>query len=34
MWGYYIAPGGTALRELGARMCLTGKRSFVKAEEF
>ena len=34
MWGYYIAPRGTALSELRARMCLTGKRSFVKAEEF
>ena len=33
-WGYDIAPGGTALSEFGARMCLTGKRSFVKAEEF
>ena len=32
-WGYYIAPRGTALSELGARMCLTGKRSFVNAEE-
>ena len=33
-WGYDIAPGGTALSEFEARMCLTGKRSFVKAEEF
>ena len=33
-WGYDIAPGGTALSEFGARMCLTGKRPFVKAEEF
>ena len=30
-WGYDIAPRGTALSELGAHMCLTGKRSFVKA---
>ena len=33
-WGYDIAPSGTALSEFGARMCLTGKRSFIKAEEF
>ena len=33
-WGYDIAPGGTALSEFGARMYLTGKRPFVKAEEF
>ena len=33
-WDYDIAPGGTALSEFGARVCLTGKRSFVKAEEF
>ena len=32
-WGYDIAPGGTALSEFGARVCLTRKRSFVKAEE-
>ena len=34
MWGYDIAPGGTALSEFGACMCLTRKRSFVKVEEF
>ena len=33
-WGYDIAPKGTALSELGARVYLTGKRSFIKAEEF
>ena len=33
-WDYDIAPGGTALSEFGACVCLTGKRSFVKAEEF
>ena len=33
-WGYDIAPGGTTLSEFGARMCLAGKRPFVKAEEF
>ena len=33
MWGYYIAPGGTALPELGARMCLAEKRPFVNVEE-
>ena len=32
-WGYDIAPRGTALSEFGARMCLTGKRSFVNVEE-
>ena len=33
-WGYDIAPRGTALFEFGARVSLTEKRSFVKAEEF
>ena len=35
MWGYYMYPLVAPLfSELGTRMCLTGKRSFVKAEEF
>ena len=33
-WGYDIAPGDTVLSEFGVRVCLTEKRSFVKAEEF
>ena len=33
-WGYDIAPGGTTLSEFWARMCLTEKWSFIKAEEF
>ena len=33
-WGYDIAPRGTAFSVFGAHVCLAGKRSFVKAEEF
>ena len=32
--GLRYSPWGTTLSEFGARMCLTGKRSFVKVEEF
>ena len=33
MVGLRLAPRGIALSELGARMCLAGKRPFVNAEE-